>query len=398
MDSKARPKFSILIPTRNRHRFIRTAIESALSQTVTDLELVISDNNDDDKTRDIVQSFSDPRIVYTRPDRTLGMPDNWQNSLRHSRGEWIILLEDDCVLSARCLELITQALQRRPVELVTWCWESYYSQDYTDETRRIQYVHHTYKNSIETLVAADELREVFSLRFRPAHPRPYNACASRALIERIEQRLGRSYLAPAPDYTFMPAAMALIDKFVFIDVPLMLSNSGGTTPHSSETHFSTFLGELGEDKRGGYTPLELPVARPWNIVAESICRVQREMPELAGYSLQIEPYLVDFMGQLLEFKDEGFAVDFERARFYEFISKLGAGEKLRVFVGIAKRRAKWVTSRKVKAQLFRYPALARSVGRLTSRNVIRGADVGFSDIGGAMRHLQQSHASLQLAD
>jgi glycosyltransferase involved in cell wall biosynthesis len=380
-----RPKFSILLPTRNRPQFVRHAAASVLNQTVRDFELVVSDNNDDDRTADVVASFRDERIVCVRPATTLGMPDNWQNALNHSRGEWVILLEDDCVLSSRCLEILNETLARHSTELVSWDWWAYFSDDHPDVHRRQQYVARPYTAQSMRLNAADELREIFAFRFRQAHPRPYNACVARSTIRRIEAKLGAAYLPPAPDYTFLAAAVAEVASYIFLDLPLMLSNSGVSTPHSSEASFSTFANELAVDGREGYTPIRLPRVKPWNIIAESICRVQKALPALASYPLELVPYLIDFMAQLLEFKDAGFAVELERAKFVEFLSQLPWRDRAKVWGGVARRRARWVANRRLKGALFRLPPLVHIASKLGSRKIIRGAEAGFSDIGAAVR-------------
>src|SRR4051794_36581861 len=109
MNNSSRPRFSILVPTRGRPELAGLAIRSALAQTYPDFEVVVSDNNRDNahdaRMKEVVAALDDSRIVHVRPDRVLGMPDNWQNALRHSRGERVIVLEDDCVLSSRCLEI-----------------------------------------------------------------------------------------------------------------------------------------------------------------------------------------------------------------------------------------------------------------------------------------------------
>lgn len=58
--------FSILIPTRNRVEYLKYALDSALSQTFKDLEVVVSDNASEDNTRQLVESIGEPRIKYVR--------------------------------------------------------------------------------------------------------------------------------------------------------------------------------------------------------------------------------------------------------------------------------------------------------------------------------------------
>ena len=51
------PKVSIIIPTWNRADFIATAVQSVLSQTFTDFELLILDDASTDGTEEIIKAF-----------------------------------------------------------------------------------------------------------------------------------------------------------------------------------------------------------------------------------------------------------------------------------------------------------------------------------------------------
>ena len=56
---------SVILPVRNGEKYIRDAIDSVLMQTYPHFELVIVDASDD-KTPDIVASYTDKRIRYFR--------------------------------------------------------------------------------------------------------------------------------------------------------------------------------------------------------------------------------------------------------------------------------------------------------------------------------------------
>jgi glycosyltransferase involved in cell wall biosynthesis len=58
------PKVSVIITTYNQAHFISQAIESVLSQTYNDFELIIIDDGSTDSTAEIVDTYCDPRISY----------------------------------------------------------------------------------------------------------------------------------------------------------------------------------------------------------------------------------------------------------------------------------------------------------------------------------------------
>lgn len=95
-----KPLVTVAIPTRNRANYLREAIRSALSQTYTALEVIVSDNASADNTQEVVNGFSDPRIRYFRHETGLEMVSNWNYCLEQATGEFFLLLSDDDALES----------------------------------------------------------------------------------------------------------------------------------------------------------------------------------------------------------------------------------------------------------------------------------------------------------
>ena len=55
-------KVSVLIPSFNHENYIEKCVDSILNQTHKDLELIISDDNSNDKTIKKIKKYSDKRI------------------------------------------------------------------------------------------------------------------------------------------------------------------------------------------------------------------------------------------------------------------------------------------------------------------------------------------------
>src|SRR3954470_23556514 len=91
-------RFSALLPTRNRLDYLRFAVESVLRQDDPDWELVISDNDSEDDIAGYVASLGDDRVRYVRTDSFVPVTENWNNALRHSTGEYFVMLGDDDAL------------------------------------------------------------------------------------------------------------------------------------------------------------------------------------------------------------------------------------------------------------------------------------------------------------
>ncbi|HEY9657033.1 MAG TPA: glycosyltransferase family 2 protein, partial [Allocoleopsis sp.] len=67
------PTVSVIIPTYNRAHLVSRAIQSVLTQTFTDFELIIVDDASSDETPTVITKFKDPRIRYTALHKNSGL-------------------------------------------------------------------------------------------------------------------------------------------------------------------------------------------------------------------------------------------------------------------------------------------------------------------------------------
>lgn len=95
---------SIIMPSWNTGKFIAKSIQSVLSQTYQDWELLIMDDCSMDNTDDIVASFSDYRIKYFKNNVNCGAALMRNKALQKARGEWIAFLDSDDLWNPHKLE------------------------------------------------------------------------------------------------------------------------------------------------------------------------------------------------------------------------------------------------------------------------------------------------------
>jgi glycosyltransferase involved in cell wall biosynthesis len=105
---------SVVVPTFNRLRFLRPAIESVHAQTFTDWELIIADDGSDLETRQYLQSLADhPRVMVVWLPHT-GRPSMVRNAaLQRAVGEYVAFLDSDDLWAARKLERQIDTLRAR---------------------------------------------------------------------------------------------------------------------------------------------------------------------------------------------------------------------------------------------------------------------------------------------
>lgn len=95
MNQSQNPKVSVIISTYNRANLLPRAVNSVLSQTYDDYEVIIVDDASSDDTQKVVAVLNDPRIRSLRHDRNLGHSASINTGISHAKGEYIAFLDDD---------------------------------------------------------------------------------------------------------------------------------------------------------------------------------------------------------------------------------------------------------------------------------------------------------------
>ncbi len=106
---------SVGMPVRNGGATLARALESILTQTHTDIEVVVSDNCSTDDTADVISAFAhDPRVRTFRQERTLTGVQHFRFVLEQARGEFFMWAAHDDWRSPNFIEVLLAALQRHP--------------------------------------------------------------------------------------------------------------------------------------------------------------------------------------------------------------------------------------------------------------------------------------------
>jgi glycosyltransferase involved in cell wall biosynthesis len=111
-----RPLVSIGIPVRNGQKYIHEALDSLLAQTLSDLEIIVCDNDSSDNTGTICQAYSarDPRVRYFRNECDLGPAGNHNRCFAHARGTYFKWHAHDDLCDPTFLEKCVAVLESDP--------------------------------------------------------------------------------------------------------------------------------------------------------------------------------------------------------------------------------------------------------------------------------------------
>ena len=90
-------KLSVLIPVYNEKNTIKECLEAVLKADIGSLEIevIISDNNSTDGTKEVLSEINDPRVKILYRDTNNGKGANIKNALKEANGDLILFQDGD---------------------------------------------------------------------------------------------------------------------------------------------------------------------------------------------------------------------------------------------------------------------------------------------------------------
>jgi glycosyltransferase involved in cell wall biosynthesis len=116
------PSVSFVVPCYKLAHLLPECINSILSQSYREFEILIMDDHSPDATPEVAASFKDPRVRHIRNDPNLGHLRNYNKGIELSRGRYVWLISADDYLGNRyVLERFVALLDENPRVGYTFC-------------------------------------------------------------------------------------------------------------------------------------------------------------------------------------------------------------------------------------------------------------------------------------
>ena len=231
-----KPFFSVVMPTRNRASLLPTAIRSVLGQTFEDFELIVSDNQSDDNTREVVESFQDPRIKYFRTSDFLTINNSWASAVGHATGEYVAFLCDDDAYGKVYLEAFKTEIDSSNLDLAACGMPQYYEHPHYESAYKLTAPRFT--NAAQTIDCFGREETVFRYMFAKGGlttfpddfdpvglPYLSNGVYRREIFLELKQRLGSVFprdLASTDVYSSTIILSQFTKRYAYIDKPLYI--------------------------------------------------------------------------------------------------------------------------------------------------------------------------------
>ena len=228
-------KFSVLLPTRNGERYLKTCIQSILDQKYDDMELIVFDNANTDGSARIIELLAkDNRIKHYKTKAVVSVTDNWNNALNKSAGDYVLMIGDDDYLLPGFFEKMELIIDRHnKPDGITFNGYSFFYPDVIKDSKTSFYSdpHFHYEDFLdsEKLLPVSFLKSIVESMFSFRPRVPLNALPhlwSRKAINRIK---GDLFRAPYPDHFALNSLLLKAESWVFSPEKLYIV---GVTPKS----------------------------------------------------------------------------------------------------------------------------------------------------------------------
>jgi glycosyltransferase involved in cell wall biosynthesis len=96
MTQQAQPLVSVIIPTYNREKLLKRAIDSVLNQTYKNIEIIVVDDDSTDNTYEVLRDYIErSKVKYIKHENNRGAQAARNTCIKAARGNWIAFLDSD---------------------------------------------------------------------------------------------------------------------------------------------------------------------------------------------------------------------------------------------------------------------------------------------------------------
>ena len=225
-----RPFISVVIPTYNRARQVKAALESVLAQTYPELEAIVVDDGSTDGTGEALQQLISQQGGNGKQIRYFFQPNQGQSAARNkgiaeARGEWIAFLDSDDVWLPEKLEWQVRAIEQFMNECGACFTDARFVNHLGMDTTAFRGVGRRYEQDIG--IDPDAVRNLAKSFAN------YWVSALLARADLVKQIAGFDpHIQFAEDHDFN-FRLSLVTSFCYVNKPLVQIDRGASPPGST---------------------------------------------------------------------------------------------------------------------------------------------------------------------
>lgn len=289
-------KFTVVIPTRDRAETLEATIRTCVRQTYENLEIIVSDNCSTDNTKQVVESFRDPRIRYIRPQRRLSMSGNFEFSLGHVTNGFVMFIGSDDGVMPGAVEYVKSIVDDYGVSAVACRQATYVWPDFPDRDIAGRLTFGGLRNDVEIRQSREWIDKTLSFQtsYCVELPSVYCGFVHKRIIDKAYKN-GTYFRSITPDAYSAFATAVFVDQYAYSHRPFSIAGASVKSNGASALHAAGDDGEASKyyqendiDLSDGF--VNCPSYEV--ILAEAFAKLAQAFPD------KCMPYSIDYAAML----------------------------------------------------------------------------------------------------
>lgn len=223
---------SVVVPTKNRYKYLKELIKLIDSFKLEELELVIHDNSDDNsEILSYLKDVSNENIKYYYTTEHLTMSTNADAAIRKAQGEYICYIGDDDGVCRNIIDCV-KWMKMHDIDAVRTGTVTYYYNEDLETLSHLSIKKSNFKvRRVDPIVRVNQLIRRGMILSDTKIPMVYQAIVKKTVLDQIYNIGGTHFPGVVPDISGGVCLCFVLNRYFEIDIPVVInglsSNAGG---------------------------------------------------------------------------------------------------------------------------------------------------------------------------
>ncbi|OWU77050.1 glycosyltransferase [Phaeobacter sp. 22II1-1F12B] len=225
-------RVSIIIPTRERAFYLRHCLQTVLDIDDDDIEIIVSNNASTDDTDEVLAEIKDPRLKVINTGTRISMRQNFEFSLSHATGDYIIYIGDDDAFIPQQFSVFREVIEHFQPDSLSWSIPTFgwVTDNYSGKNGGVRFEKKFLFGALEQIdmkAMKSKLLQADYEDFRA--PTIYHGAASRAFMEKNRAANGVFFNGTSPDLYFTDLAVFQNARHFDLRHPITISGKSAAS-------------------------------------------------------------------------------------------------------------------------------------------------------------------------
>ena len=231
-----RPIISIVVPTKNRYKYLKYLIELINSFNSDNIELVIQDNSENNtEIIDFLNNLNSNVVKYFYSNDKLSMSANADLAIQHSTGEYVCFIGDDDGVCRNVIDCV-KWMKTKNIDALRCKRTEYIWGDNNINNMHINYssaclIYDKPELSYKFLNPINELNKILKKGFQTIDyiPVVYHGIVKRDVLDKVYEIGNTFFPGGSPDISNGVALSFFTKKIIYVDFPVIISGTSKMT-------------------------------------------------------------------------------------------------------------------------------------------------------------------------